>query len=63
MDCPQQYAGGKDTIESLNPNSLKVMQAIVEPSLTTARADDRFQFERHGNFVAERVDHLPAKPV
>ena len=59
----QPDAGGKDFIESLNPNSLKVIQAIVEPSLASAKADDKFQFERHGYFVADRVDHLPAKPV
>ena len=59
----QPDAGGKDFIEGLNPNSLKVMQAIVEPSLATAKADDKFQFERHGYFVADRVDHLPSKPV
>ena len=59
----QPDAGGKDFIEGLNPNSLKVIQAIVEPSLATANADDKFQFERHGYFVADRVDHLPGKPV
>ena len=55
----QPDAGGKDFIESLNPNSLKVVQAIVEPSLATTQADDKFQFERHGYFVADRVDHVP----
>jgi glutaminyl-tRNA synthetase len=59
----QPDAGGKDFIESLNPNSLKVMQAFVEPSLAAAKADDKFQFERHGYFVADRVDHFPEKPV
>nr|WP_315231531.1 glutamine--tRNA ligase/YqeY domain fusion protein [uncultured Albidiferax sp.] len=54
----QPDAGGKDFIESLNPNSLKVVQAIVEPSLAAAQADDKFQFERHGYFVADRVDHV-----
>ncbi|MDR7377199.1 glutaminyl-tRNA synthetase [Rhodoferax ferrireducens] len=54
----QPDAGGKDFIESLNPNSLKVVQAIVEPSLAAAKADDKFQFERHGYFVADRVDHV-----
>jgi hypothetical protein len=33
-------AGGKDSIESLNPNSLKIVTAIVEPSLTNAKPDD-----------------------
>ena len=59
----QPDAGGKDFIENLNPNSLKVKHAIVEPSLATARADNKFQFERHGYFVADRVDHKADKPV
>jgi glutaminyl-tRNA synthetase len=36
----------------------------VEPSLAAAKADDKFQFERHGYFVADRVDHVQGtKPV
>ena len=56
-------AGGQDFLENLNTNSLKVMQAVVEPSLAAARADDRFQFERHGYFVADRVDHAADRLV
>ena len=56
-------AGGQDFLENLNTNSLKVMQAVVEPSLAAAKADDRFQFERHGYFVADRVDHAEGTPV
>ncbi|MDP2257561.1 MAG: glutamine--tRNA ligase/YqeY domain fusion protein [Polaromonas sp.] len=59
----QPDAGGKDFIESLNPNSLKVVTAMVEPSLASAKADDKFQFERHGYFVADRVDHAAGRPV
>ena len=54
----QPDAGGKDFIDSLNPDSLKVVTAIVEPSLAQAQPDDKFQFERHGYFVADRVDHV-----
>jgi glutaminyl-tRNA synthetase len=50
-------AGGKDFIEALNPESLKVITAYVEPSLANTRPDEKFQFERHGYFVADRVDH------
>ncbi len=57
----QPDAGGKDFIESLNPNSLKVITAIVEPSLANAAPDQKFQFERHGYFVADRVDHVQGK--
>ena len=56
-------AGGKDFIENLNPSSLKVLNAFVEPSLAAAEADDKFQFERHGYFVADRVDHAAGKLV
>jgi glutaminyl-tRNA synthetase len=61
---PHPDAGGKDFIEALNPNSLKVVTAYVEPSLAAAKPDEKFQFERHGYFVADRVDHLAGvKPV
>ena len=59
----QPDAGGRDFLASLNPDSLKVVRAVVEPSLASARADDKFQFERHGYFVADRVDHAPNRPV
>ena len=39
------------------------MRAVVEPSLAAARADEKFQSERHGYFVADRVDHAAGKPV
>ena len=60
---PQPDAGGKDFKSSLNPASLKVIQAFLEPSLATARPDERLQFERHGYFVADRIDHTSAAPV
>jgi glutaminyl-tRNA synthetase len=60
---PQPDAGGRDFIEFLNPKSLRVAQAFVEPSLAGAGADQRWQFERHGYFVTDRVDHRSDKPV
>jgi glutaminyl-tRNA synthetase len=59
----QPDANGKDFLEGLNPNSLKVVTAIVEPSLAHALPDQKFQFERLGYFVADRVDHKADKPV
>jgi glutaminyl-tRNA synthetase len=59
----QPDAGGKDFLSSLNPNSLKVITAWAEPDLAKAAPDAKFQFERHGYFVADRVDHTTAKPV
>ncbi|MDO9004760.1 MAG: glutamine--tRNA ligase/YqeY domain fusion protein [Aquabacterium sp.] len=59
----QPDAGGKDFLASLNPDSKKVVTAFVEPSLAAAVADQKFQFERHGYFVADRKDHAAGKPV
>ena len=63
MDA-QPDAGGKDFLAALNPNSLKVVTAYVEPSLANALPDQKFQFERFGYFVADRADHVAGvKPV
>ena len=59
----QPDAGGKDFKASLNPASKKVVAGYIEPSLANAKPDDKFQFERHGYFVADRVDHSAGKPV
>ncbi len=56
-------AGGRDFMQSLNPDSLSVVTAWVEPSLAQALPDQKFQFERHGYFVADRVDHAAGMPV
>jgi glutaminyl-tRNA synthetase len=57
-------AGGKDFLQSLNPNSLKAVTAYVEPSLAAAQPDQKFQFERFGYFVADRLEHVAGtKPV
>lgn len=55
-------AGG-DYKASLNLHSKKIITAYVEPSLSEARPEDRFQFERHGYFIADRKDTQPGKPT
>ena len=59
----QPDSGGKDFKASLNPTSKKVAIGFIEPSLANAQPDDKFQFERHGYFVADRVDHVAGRPV
>jgi glutaminyl-tRNA synthetase len=56
-------ADGKDFLENLNPNSLSVVTAYVEPSLANVEAGQRFQFERHGYFVTDIKDHAAGKAV
>ncbi|KNZ33126.1 MAG: glutaminyl-tRNA synthetase [Methylibium sp. NZG] len=59
----QPDAGGRDFLSVLNPAAKKTVLAYVEPGLATAQADERFQFERHGYFVADRQDHAPGRLV
>ena len=60
---PQPDGGGKDFMQFLNPNALEVVTAYLEPGMRDALPDQRFQFERHGYFVADRIDSTPGKPV
>jgi glutaminyl-tRNA synthetase len=55
--------GGHDFIADLNPNSKLVISAQLEAALKDAAPEDRFQFERHGYFVADRIDSRPGAPV
>ena len=50
-------------LDDLNPDSKTVITAWLEPSLRRARPEERFQFERHGYFVADRVDTRDGAPV
>jgi hypothetical protein len=50
-------------VDDLNPDSKRVITAFVELSLASAVAEERFQFERHGYFVADIRDHASAHPV
>ena len=40
----------KDFMEFINPESLKIIEAFVEPSLKEAQVGERFQFQRLGYF-------------
>jgi glutaminyl-tRNA synthetase len=50
-------------LADLNPVSKRIITAYLEPSLCDAATEERFQFERHGYFVADRVDSKPQTPV
>lgn len=47
---------GHDFKEFINPHSLDVSTAYIEPSILNVKPEDRFQFERVGYFVADRYD-------
>jgi glutaminyl-tRNA synthetase len=53
----------RDFLEDLNPASKSTLTAQLEPSLQHAAPEARFQFERHGYFIADRVDSQPGSPL
>ncbi len=59
----QPDAGERDFRSVLNPHSKSVVQGFVEPGLAAVAADRHFQFERHGYFISDRVDHRAGAPV
>ena len=59
---PDDVEEGKTFLDYLNPESMIVKTAFVEPSLAEAKVGDKFQFERVGYFCAD-YDHTTEKPV
>jgi glutaminyl-tRNA synthetase len=58
---PGQETG--EFLDDLNAESVRVITAQLEPQLKDAAPEDRFQFERHGYFVADRIDSKLGAPV
>jgi glutaminyl-tRNA synthetase len=51
---PYDLEEGQDVLDNLNPNSLEILNgAKLEPSLASAKLEDRFQFERVGYFCLD----------
>ena len=53
----------RNFLDDLNLESRQSITAQLEASLKDAKPEERFQFERHGYFVADRVDSKPGTPV
>lgn len=54
---------GENYLDYLNPDSKKVVECLVEPSLAQVAPGTRVQFERVGYFCAEPKDHIPGEKV
>ena len=50
MDESPDNHPDKDFMELINPESLRIIEAFVEPSLKDVKVGDRFQFQRLGYF-------------
>jgi glutaminyl-tRNA synthetase len=53
----------EDVLDNLNPESLEVVVAKLEPSLRESTAGDAWQFERLGYFCPDEPDHTAEQPV
>jgi glutaminyl-tRNA synthetase len=63
VPTPDDESDGKTWIEHINPDAKRIVRGWVEPSATEAAPEQRFQFERLGYFVADRIDHRPGTPI
>ncbi len=62
FDVPDP-ASSDDVMEHLNPDSLEIVTARIEPSLGNADVDSTFQFERLGYFCPDAGDTTADMPV
>ncbi len=53
----------RDFLTDINPNAKLTITAQLEACLKDAQPEERFQFERHGYFAADRVDSKAGTPV
>jgi glutaminyl-tRNA synthetase len=60
---PDDESEGRSYRDYLNPESRKTVRGYVEPAAAAAAAEQSFQFERIGYFVADRRDHHNDRPV
>ena len=50
---PNDVPEGQDWRQHINPESLRTVEAMLEPSLADAKVGERFQFERMGYFCVD----------
>ena len=60
---PHPDSGDKNFLDAINPHSKQTITAYLEPCMKEVKPEGRFQFERHGYFVADQLDSKPGKPV
>jgi len=61
---PEDAEEGKTFKDFLNPESAVVLRGcLLEPGLANTPPGERFQFLRHGYFIADAIDMKPGAPV
>jgi glutaminyl-tRNA synthetase len=61
---PEAGEGGKTFHDYLNPHSVEIVRGcLLEPGMADTPPGERFQFVRHGYFIADAVDSKPGALV
>jgi glutaminyl-tRNA synthetase len=63
VEKPDDVPEGGDFKDNLNPDSLRVLKARVEPAAAGTGPGARLQFERRGYFYVDPADSMPGAPV
>ena len=53
-EIPDEVPEGEDFRSNLNPDSLEMLNAFVEPGLKAFNPGDKFQFQRLGYFCLDK---------
>ncbi|MCS0790020.1 glutamine--tRNA ligase/YqeY domain fusion protein [Cytobacillus firmus] len=62
-DAAESDAEGKTFLDYVNPNSLEIVNGFIEPNMKDVKAQDKFQFFRHGYFNVDPKHTTAEKPV
>ncbi|MDF2040322.1 glutamine--tRNA ligase/YqeY domain fusion protein [Cytobacillus oceanisediminis] len=62
-DTAENEAEGKTFLDYVNPNSLEIVHGFIEPNMKDVKAQDKFQFFRHGYFNVDPKHTTAEKPV
>ncbi|RNA67947.1 glutamine--tRNA ligase/YqeY domain fusion protein [Alteribacter keqinensis] len=65
MEDEEELEGAEEKtfMDLVNPNSLEVLQGFVESNMNDVKAQDKFQFFRHGYFNVDPKHTTEEKPV
>ncbi|MBC8453602.1 glutamine--tRNA ligase/YqeY domain fusion protein [PVC group bacterium] len=63
VEKPEDVAEGQNFKDSLNPDSLEMRKAMVEPSVGNMEPGSTCQFERTGYFIADTKESTHGNPV
>jgi glutaminyl-tRNA synthetase len=62
-ESPEDAAEGKTFLDNINPDSVTIVQAVIEPELAKQPPGTRVQFERNGYFCVDAKDSKSGEPV